>query len=152
MTIPSVIEQITQRIGASAADWEATTQPVPNNVLLVAMDTGDVKRGNGVALYADLPVLFNVNDVVEFMTLLAGKADIGHIHVAANISDLNTILAGYALAGHTHTVASLPEVQTALADRPTTATVNAALALKADKTDVDLVPAMTFIVANSGVI
>jgi len=153
MPLPSVIEQVVQIVGATAADWTSTTQPLPNNVLVIAMDTGDVKRGNGVALYSDLPVLFNVNDIVEFMTLLAGKAPLVHTHSSSSITDLASLLTGKSDTGHTHTVAQLPEVATALNDRPTTTSLNAALALKADKADIAFAPAAVVSSFNySGVI
>lgn len=42
-------------LGASAAQWDDTTAPVPKDVLAYERDTGRSKIGDGVTLYAALP-------------------------------------------------------------------------------------------------
>ena len=61
------------------ASWTAMTSPIPNHMLTLDAITGEVKRGDGVTLYADLPTIFNVNSIIALSdTLSALQTDFNY--------------------------------------------------------------------------
>jgi hypothetical protein len=136
MAVPATIESLTQFFGGTAAVWNNIATPVPDKMIVIALDTGDIKRGNGIALYSDLPILFNVNDIINIQASLAQKAPIVHQHPLNDLPQVVSALGQKSDVGHTHSLAQLPEVQTALALKADTTAVNSALAQKANTTDV----------------
>jgi hypothetical protein len=109
-----LINVVTQVVGGTKAAWDNTTQPIPDKVLAIEMDTGDVKRGDGEKLYSQLPVLFNINEFIQHMQTLNSKAPIDHEHTTSAIRDLTTILEGKANTSHAHSVGQINGLAEAL--------------------------------------
>jgi hypothetical protein len=70
------VKSLTQFFGGTKAVWTDIKSPIPDSMLVMASDTTEVKIGNGVSLYADLPVLFKVSDIVNVFALMNTKANI----------------------------------------------------------------------------
>ena len=70
-----LINTITQFLNGSQAVWNNITIPIPLGLVVYAIDTTAVKIGDGVTLYADLPVWFTLNSIgtlaQEVETLMA---------------------------------------------------------------------------------
>ena len=56
-----LINAVTQFVGGTQAVWNDITLPIPEGLVVYAVDTTALKLGDGSTLYADLPVLFNLN-------------------------------------------------------------------------------------------
>lgn len=67
MSTPQTINSMIQFTGATGAVWNNLTTPVPNGIVTVESDTGILKRGDGVTLYANLPIFFNLSTLVTLM-------------------------------------------------------------------------------------
>src|ERR1700692_2134181 len=64
---PAPINAVIQFSGATGATWSNLTTPVPNGLVTIESDTGILKRGDGVTLYAQLPVFFNLSTLTQLM-------------------------------------------------------------------------------------
>jgi len=73
------------------AEWNNVNIPVPDGMIVIDYDTTGVKRGNGQSLYADLPELFRISDLITIFDTLETKADKIHSHTMSSISDLTTL-------------------------------------------------------------
>jgi hypothetical protein len=60
----AVIDAITQFLGGTEAVWNTITIPIPTGMVVYAVDTTVLKMGDGVTLYAALPVLLTLNQIV----------------------------------------------------------------------------------------
>jgi hypothetical protein len=87
MTI-TVIESLFQATGALQSDWDSIELPIPSGMVVLATDTGNVKIGDGVTLYGNLPIAFNLTAIATFQTLLNGKANLIHTHQQSDIINL----------------------------------------------------------------
>lgn len=154
MTMPVIINSITQFVGGTNDEWLSLDSILPNKMTVIALDTGYVKRGDGTKTYAQLSVLFNINDIVDIGIQLQGKADRVHEHEIAAVIGLVDALSGKAPTVHSHTLAQLPEVQGALSQKADSAATTAALNTKLGKTEavsISQLPPTLQIVATSGV-
>ena len=59
-----LIDSITQFVNGTQAVWNNISIPIPSGVVVYAVDTTVVKMGDGVTLYAALPVLFTINSII----------------------------------------------------------------------------------------
>jgi N-acetylneuraminic acid mutarotase len=59
------IESILQYEKGTDSVWNNTTIPIPNKVMIYAIDTKTIKVGNGYTLYKDLPTLFNLAEATS---------------------------------------------------------------------------------------
>jgi hypothetical protein len=134
MTMPVIINSITQFVGGTDDEWLSLDSILPNKMTVIALDTGYVKRGDGTKTYAQLPVLFNINDIVDIGVQLQNKADLVHEHEITAIVGLVDALNGKAASVHSHTLAQLPEVQGALDLKASMTYVDSGLAGKASST------------------
>lgn len=64
---PATINAVIQFSGATGATWSNLTTPVPNGLITIESDTKVMKRGDGVTLYANLPVFFDLNSLITLM-------------------------------------------------------------------------------------
>lgn len=110
-----IINAITQFSGGTQAIWEGIDKPIPDKCLVVAMDTGVVKRGDGIALYANLPVLFNIQEFVTWMVTLVNKADKIHEHVIGDITGLADALGEKLTAQSQIPISQIVDLATTLA-------------------------------------
>lgn len=65
---PATVNAVIQFTGATGAVWTNLTTPVPNGIVTIESDTGIMKRGDGVTLYANLPTFFNLSTLTTLMT------------------------------------------------------------------------------------
>ena len=119
-----LIDSITQFVNGTQAVWDDISVPIPVGLVVYAVDTTALKMGDGVTLYADLPVLFALNSIItiaeEIAALQAGSATtitLSQVETAINVA-LNATLANYV------TTAALT---TAFANRVTTAQLATAI-------------------------
>lgn len=70
---PATINACLQFTGATAAVWANLTTPLPNGLVTIESDTGIMKRGDGVTLYANLPVFFNLSTLTTLMSGVVSK-------------------------------------------------------------------------------
>ena len=89
--VPQIIDQIVQFTGATTSDWADVLVPVPDKMIVIT-DDGSVKRGNGTTLWVDLPILFNVDTIINYGTQLVGKANANHVHTMDSITGLTNAL------------------------------------------------------------
>lgn len=115
----AVIQHLLQQVGPRPIDWNNLTIPLPSGVVVFEHETGAVKMGDGESLYAELPVLFNLNDIVNIMATLAGKAPMVHTHNIADVTGLQTALDGKAPSVHTHAIGNITNLQTTLDEKLT---------------------------------
>lgn len=87
----SVIDSITQFVNATQEIWNNIALPIPKDLVVYAVDTTVVKMGDGVTMYADLPELFKLSDIVLILEQLRSKSDIGHTHTQNEITDLKRL-------------------------------------------------------------
>lgn len=83
------VQQLTgvfQKFGGTSTAWNDLGVPLPINVVVIASDTLDIKIGNGVDTYANLPVWLNLQDLLDIgdtlqslQQQLATKLDEGSI-------------------------------------------------------------------------
>lgn len=66
---PIALNAVVQLTDTSS--WLSLTVPVPINFITFDSVTGNVKRGDGVTLYANLPVLLNLNQLISLATTVA---------------------------------------------------------------------------------
>lgn len=66
--IPSNLNTITQFINTNQAYWASTTEPVPDGLLIYDPATTELRRGDGVTLYANLPILFSLSSIPTLIT------------------------------------------------------------------------------------
>lgn len=129
------INAMMQLGGGTEAEWNLTNVPVPAKMLAYAIDSKVFKLGDGVTLFANLPVFFDVTsmaNVAEFRanfpaitgadagTVMAVNAS-GTGYILSNIkladlvqtSQMNTLLAQKAPITHTHTTSSIAGLKSA---------------------------------------
>lgn len=58
------IDAITQFVNGTEAAWDDTTIPVPTGLIVYAPDTKNIKVGDGVTLYAALPIAGNLTAIL----------------------------------------------------------------------------------------
>lgn len=113
--IPQIIDQVTQFFGGTDAAWNNLDVPVPDKLVVIASDPPYiVKKGDGVSLYRDLPVLFHAEELLDLGVQLAGKAPLNHTHAIADIVNLAATLAAKAEVGHTHSMSDINGLAAAL--------------------------------------
>ena len=56
-----LIDSITQFVNGTQAVWDDISVPIPNGLVVYAIDTTAIKIGDGVTLYANLPVRLALN-------------------------------------------------------------------------------------------
>lgn len=78
----TVIEAITQFFNGTQASWNSITVPIPSGLLVYATDTTNIKIGDGVTLYANLPTSVNL------ATLIADYSSVSS--AGTSITTLNT--------------------------------------------------------------
>ena len=61
----AVIDAVTQFFNGSQAVWNNVATPVPRGLVIYATDTTALKIGDGVTLYAELPVVFYLNSLTS---------------------------------------------------------------------------------------
>lgn len=113
---PQIIDQIVQFTGATATEWADVLIPIPDRMMVLDAD-GNIKRGDGVTLWVDLPVLFNADVIAEYATELISKAPLDHYHTISAIEGLTNALD--ALSAAIATKASSAEIEAAIADAVT---------------------------------
>lgn len=64
MSTVIALESLTQFIDGTLAEWNNQTVPVPKGLVVIASDTGDVRLGDGTALFQDLPTLFKIQELL----------------------------------------------------------------------------------------
>lgn len=89
--IVSIIDSITQFVNGTQEVWNNIALPIPDGLVVYAIDTTVVKMGDGVSMYADLPELFKLSDIVLILERLNNKSDIGHKHASSDITDLKKL-------------------------------------------------------------
>lgn len=57
------IEAMLSSLGGTQEEWNLTSLPIPDGLLVYTIDTKDFKLGNGHDLYKDLPIFFNANNM-----------------------------------------------------------------------------------------
>lgn len=67
----ALINSITQFIGGTQGIWNTITAPVPQGMVVYAIDTTALKLGDGQTLYANLPVLFYLNSITSIAQQIA---------------------------------------------------------------------------------
>ena len=70
----AIIDAITQFVGGTQAVWDTVTVPIPANLVVYATDTTALKIGDGVTLYANLPVKFYLNSLTTLVDQIAALA------------------------------------------------------------------------------
>ncbi len=70
---PATINAVIQFSGATGATWTNLTVPVPSGLITIESDTGIMKRGDGVTLYSNLPVFFNLSTLTTLMSNVLQK-------------------------------------------------------------------------------
>lgn len=112
------VEAITQFVGGTAAEWNNVLVPVPDRVLVIAIDTGEVKMGDGVRLYVNLPVLFNIQQIITMRTELTAVQAVIGTDPSVNLPDIQAALdqlvaqvENLADADHTHPLNRIQEFQ-----------------------------------------
>lgn len=112
--IPSNLNTITQFVNTNQAHWASSTEPVPYGLLIYDPTTTILKRGDGVTLYANLPVLFSLSSIPTLTseaTANTGSLSSATTTAATLNSEYSTILADIktstsGLAGSPMTVAT----------------------------------------------
>ncbi len=82
----STVNAVTQFINATQATWNNVTIPVPQGMVVYASDTTVIKMGDGSTLYANLPSLFTLNQIINLSNSLATNT--------AAIAAINATLVG----------------------------------------------------------
>lgn len=91
-----IINAITQFVGGTQAVWNSVTVPVPQGLVVYATDTTVVKIGDGITLYANLPVLFTLSSITSLTETINGLT----ANNTAALADFTTLSAEYtALSG-----------------------------------------------------
>lgn len=102
------VDMITQFSSGTAAEWNNVLVPVPDRVIVIAVDTGDVKMGDGIRLYVNLPLLFNLKSIVSLRADL-DTAELNIQDILNALERINDILGELAQANHTHTFSQIVE-------------------------------------------
>ncbi len=79
-----VIDAITQFLNSTQASWNSILIPIPQGLVVYAVDTTVVKMGDGVTLYAQLPVLFTLSQIIALTAEEAANAT----HIATNTAEI----------------------------------------------------------------
>lgn len=83
---------VSECIVGTAAGWEASTVVIGFGLMVLTTDTMDLKIGDGVNVYKDLPVKMNLNDLAS-IGHTHGPDDVGLSHLNNfGIADSETIL------------------------------------------------------------
>jgi len=120
------IEALFNSLGGTKAEWDLLEVPIPKKLLVYAIDTGDFKLGDGTNKYRELPIIFNVENMIGVTSLyesfpsldqaqpgkfvLVNSAGDGYVLSDLTISQLVTTafltneLKKKALATHSHNV------------------------------------------------
>ena len=106
----SVINAITQFVGGTTATWNDVTVPIPDGLWIYASDTTNLKKGDGVHLYADLPVEFTLSSL---LAILSGSG--GYVTNAALATALGAYVTNATLAGDLAGLSSIYATLTGLA-------------------------------------
>ena len=70
----SIIQSVVQFQNGTASVWNGVNVPIPQGVVVIATDTLDVKIGDGSTLYVNLPILFNINNILTITNSLSTQA------------------------------------------------------------------------------
>ena len=93
MPDPAAINAVIQFTGATGAVWTNLTTPIPNGLVTIESDTGIMKRGDGVTLYANLPLFFNLSTLTTLMNNTvqkgAGAAQSGDLVTTTKLFAIN---------------------------------------------------------------
>lgn len=60
-----LIKGSTQFTNSTRTEWNASTVPLGDGLFAIETDTGNVKVGDGHTLFVNLPVLFNMNEIIS---------------------------------------------------------------------------------------
>ena len=94
MTVTSqlrAMSSVTQGHAGTRAAWTNTTVPVPDGMIILALDDGSLVRGDGVSLYKDLPAILYLSQIEALL------AKLDELESAIGDISLETILM---LTGH----------------------------------------------------
>lgn len=86
----STVDSLTQFVNATQSSWNQTTVPVPQGVLIYASDTTVLKLGDGKTLYADLPVLLTLSQLVNIQSQLVSMQAIVNSLTTTALTITNT--------------------------------------------------------------
>jgi hypothetical protein len=93
----TVIDAVTQFVGGTQTVWNSVTIPIPAGLVVYAVDTTVIKIGDGITLYANLPVLFTLNTLlatlIEMNAFLSGNP--GFATLAEVMTSINAALMSY---------------------------------------------------------
>lgn len=95
MTTPptlSIIQAITQFVNTSQADWNSVNIPIPAGLVVFTPADDAVKVGDGVTLYADLPVAFYFSQLTDLLASIAAETQRAE-GVEGNLANLTTSVA-----------------------------------------------------------
>jgi len=159
------IEAMLSSLGGTKEEWELTSLPIPDGLLVYTIDTMDFKLGNGTDLYKDLPVFFNagnmgsVNELYESLPNIENSVYGKFIIVNPDgtgytLSDITidqvvtTIYLTNALATkinkeHTHTVGDITNLKSAATRDIGTSPGNVPVVGENGKLDMSIVPIVT---------
>jgi len=91
----SVVDAITQFVGGTQPQWNTITIPIPLGLVVYAIDTTAVKMGDGVTLYAELPILFTLSSIITLTEQVAAlTADLALLATSTSENTLATEVAG----------------------------------------------------------
>jgi len=86
----TVIDAITQFVGGTQAIWNDITIPVPQGLIIYAVDTTVVKIGDGITLYVNLPVVITLNTVLTQLSQLSNELTINDVNQAISTALTNS--------------------------------------------------------------
>jgi hypothetical protein len=69
-----VIDSITQIVNGTQSTWNTLSIPVPKSMVVYAADTTAIKIGDGETLYAELPVIATLSQLLQLATARPGCA------------------------------------------------------------------------------
>ena len=87
-----LIDSITQFVNGTQAVWDDISVPIPNGLVVYAIDTTAIKIGDGVTLYANLPVRLALNSIITLADTVAALQTSGTGSGGLTMSQVTTIV------------------------------------------------------------